>query len=99
MDTESKPKKFTYFVGVDVSRNELVGTLNADDFFADENILNTLADTFAASTTSIVYGDPEFVGTDGRTVRYWQSGDYSPSKLNWGWMPPHPTFYCSVIAL
>jgi glycosyltransferase len=26
-------------------------------------------------------------------VRYWRSGEYSESRLRWGWMPPHPTFY------
>ena len=26
-------------------------------------------------------------------VRYWKSGEYSPSLLRKGWMPPHPTFF------
>jgi hypothetical protein len=21
-------------------------------------------------------------------------GSYTPGKFNWGWMPPHPAFYC-----
>jgi glycosyltransferase len=25
--------------------------------------------------------------------RYWKSGDYSPRKFYFGWMPPHPTFF------
>jgi glycosyltransferase len=27
------------------------------------------------------------------TIRYWQSGEYDPSRLKYGWMPPHPTLY------
>jgi glycosyltransferase len=27
-------------------------------------------------------------------VRYWNSGLYNPRSFYWGWMPPHPTFFC-----
>jgi glycosyltransferase len=28
-----------------------------------------------------------------RVIRYWQAGPYSPVRLRWGWMPPHPTLF------
>ena len=80
--------------GVRLASGDIVGILNADDFFADEHVLDALADCFGNPATSVVYGDLEFINGEGRSVRKWVSGEYHPSKLNWGWMPPHPTFYC-----
>ncbi len=28
-----------------------------------------------------------------RVIRHWRSGSYRRSKLQWGWMPPHPSFF------
>lgn len=80
--------------GIGLATGDIVGILNADDFFADDNVLFELAYGFEKTEISIVYGDLEFVNAGGQVVRKWQSGDYRRSKLNYGWMPPHPTFYC-----
>lgn len=42
-----------------------------------------------------VYGDLDYVAkadTD-RVIRHWQSGEYHPARLAWGWMPPHPALF------
>ena len=80
--------------GIRLATGDIVGILNADDLFAGDNVLDTLASRFRDQKTAILYGDLEFIDAGGKVVRRWQSGDYHPSKLNWGWMPPHPTFYC-----
>jgi glycosyltransferase len=42
-----------------------------------------------------VYGDLVYVRADrpDQVLRQWRSGEFAPSRLRFGWMPPHPTFY------
>ena len=42
----------------------------------------------------LAYGDLDYINHLGNIFRKWRSGRYTAGKLNWGWMPPHPTFYC-----
>ena len=80
--------------GIKLAAGDIIGMLNADDFFKDDNILNTVAKTFIQQNTPIIYGDLDFVNSQGKIVRKWRSGQYTRGMFNWGWMPPHPTFYC-----
>lgn len=74
---------------------DVVGLMHSDDFFANEGILERIADVFTDSSVDGVYGDLEYVSAanPGRVIRYWRSGAYAPGKLARGWMPPHPTLY------
>ncbi len=80
--------------GIALATGEVVGTLNADDFFADDEVLSDVAMVFAEKNTNILYGDLDYIDQSGKTIRKWRSGRYQSGKFNWGWMPPHPTFYC-----
>lgn len=79
--------------GIAMATGEVVGMLNADDYFADNDVLSAVAEAFALSATEVVYGDLDYVSQAGRVVRKWRSGGYRPGIFNRGWMPPHPTFY------
>lgn len=83
--------------GIQMANGDIVGTLNADDFLADEDVLNDVAKAFALHETDILYGDLDFVDPGEKVVRKWRSGKYRRGMFNWGWMPPHPTFYCRKI--
>jgi glycosyltransferase involved in cell wall biosynthesis len=80
--------------GIKLAGGDIIGMLNADDFFTDNSILSTIADTFKQQKAPIIYGDLDFINSQGKIVRKWRSGQYSQGMFNWGWMPPHPTFYC-----
>jgi glycosyltransferase involved in cell wall biosynthesis len=80
--------------GLRLATGAVIGILNADDFFADEQVLSDIASAFRSGKTQIVYGDLDFIDGRDRTIRKWRSGKYKPGRFNWGWMPPHPTFYC-----
>ena len=81
--------------GIKLAGGDIIGMLNADDFFTDSSILTTVAEAFKLKQKApIVYGDLDFVDTQNNIVRRWHAGIYTPGKFNWGWMPPHPTFYC-----
>lgn len=82
--------------GLALTSGDVVGFLNSDDAFADRDVLRDVAATFdSAATPDVVYGDLVYVAEgDGTTVvRRWASGTFTRSRLRFGWMPPHPSFF------
>ena len=81
--------------GIALATGDVVGFLHADDVFADEGVLARIARAFGDETVCAAYGDLVYVheGDMTRVIRHWSAGNFSKSKLAWGWMPPHPTFY------
>ncbi len=79
--------------GIKLSTGDFVGFLHADDTFAGESVVGDMVEKLIASGTDGVYGDLVYVRKNGSVLRYWRSGVYSISKLNKGWMPPHPTLF------
>ncbi len=81
--------------GLRLATGAIVGFLNADDMYADAQVLTRVADVFNETKVSSCYGDLRYVDyhDTNRTVRLWKSGAFKPNKFLWGWMPPHPTFF------
>lgn len=81
--------------GIQLATGDIVGILNADDFYAGPDILEKVSLAFVDPRIEACYGDLVYV--DGRKTekvrRYWRSGQYDPGRFYWGWMPPHPTFF------
>ena len=93
----SEPDKGIYDAmnkGLALATGDVIGTINADDFFADDNVLYDIARVFSEQNTQILYGDLDYIDPSDKVIRKWRSGRYSRGMFNWGWMPPHPTFYC-----
>jgi glycosyltransferase involved in cell wall biosynthesis len=80
--------------GISLADGDIIGTLNADDFLADDQVLARVAEAFSQPEINILYGDLDFIDPGEKVVRKWRSGKYRTGMFNWGWMPPHPTFYC-----
>ena len=80
---------------------EIIGFLNADDFFADAEVLARVAKAFDAdSRIEACFGDLVYVTEDNRkVVRYWKSQPYEIGCFARGWSPAHPTFYIRRSAL
>ena len=81
--------------GIRLAQGEIIGILNADDFYPHPRVLEKVMQAFTDQDCDAVYGDLHYVDaadTD-RIVRYWRSGSYTPNAFTWGWMPPHPTFF------
>jgi glycosyltransferase involved in cell wall biosynthesis len=77
-----------------MATGDIIGTLNADDFYADDDVLSAVEQAFMDSKMSILYGDLDYIDPNEKIIRKWRSGQYKSGMFNWGWMPPHPTFYC-----
>lgn len=81
--------------GIKLATGEVIGILNADDFYSSPTVLDKVAALFGDPSIDAVYGDLLYVDnqdTD-HVIRYWKSGAYHPKKFYWGWMPPHPVFF------
>ncbi len=81
--------------GLALASGDFVGFLNADDMFAGPDVVAAIARAASAANVDAVFGDLVYVNKDrpSELVRYWRSGVFSPSRLRFGWMPPHPTLY------
>jgi glycosyltransferase involved in cell wall biosynthesis len=83
--------------GIKLATGNIVGVLNADDFFADDEVLSAVSLAFGQQDVNIVYADLDYVDNHDKVIRKWRSGGYKHGQFNRGWMPPHPTFYCKRI--
>ena len=81
--------------GIRMATGDVVGISNSDDFYHRTDIFNIIADAFDDRSIQAIYGDVRFVNPDNlqKTVRYYDSSSFKPSKFRWGWMPAHPSFF------
>lgn len=81
--------------GIALASGEIIGFINADDFYASPSVLADVAAAFKKSGADCCYGDLCYVSqTDtAQTVRYWRSSKFVPGSFEKGWCPPHPTFF------
>lgn len=81
--------------GISHATGDAIGLLHSDDFLASKDVLAMVADAFSNSSIDAVYGDLQYVakGDTSHVIRHWTAGEFSPSKLARGWMPPHPTLF------
>jgi glycosyltransferase involved in cell wall biosynthesis len=81
--------------GLFLASGEIIGVLHSDDFFADQKVLSDVAAQFADPAVDAVYGDLDYVSrrNPAHVVRRWRSGPFDMRRLDWGWMPPHPTLF------
>jgi len=81
--------------GIAMATGDVIGILNADDFYVHEQVIAMVAAAFEDESIDVCYGDLEYVDSDDtdKVFRYWKSGTYHPERFYLGWMPPHPTFF------
>lgn len=81
--------------GLRRARGDIVGILNADDFYGHAHILARVDAAMATPDIDAVYGDLIYADRDDTTkvVRYWRAGAFKHNAFLSGWMPPHPTFF------
>src|SRR3569833_506463 len=68
----SEPDKGIYDAmnkGIALATGDVIGTINADDFFADDSVLYDIAKVFSEQDTSILYGDLDYIDPSDRVIR------------------------------
>jgi len=82
--------------GLARAEGDIIGILNADDFYPHNRILSIIANQFRDGELDACYGDLVCVSRNDRAKikRHWVSCPYNDKLFLRGWMPPHPTFFC-----
>ena len=81
--------------GVRMATGDVVGILNADDFFYSNDTLSKIAAAFKGNAQlDATIADIVFVNeNNSRILRHYHAKKWRPSKFAWGFMPPHPSFF------
>ena len=88
--------------GIRLATGDIVGLLNADDFYVHEHVLERVAGIFSnvGSTPNeqidAVYADVRFVSASNlqKEIRHYSGRYWQPWMLRWGSTPPPSTFFC-----
>lgn len=93
----SEPDKGIYNAmnkGIAHCTGDIVGFLNADDWFTSNDVIEKFIHSFNDSVDA-VYGDIHSVDNKNRTLKVYSccSKLYTPLLLRFGIAPPHPSFY------
>ncbi len=94
----SEPDKGIYDAmnkGISLATGDIVGILNSDDIFFNDEVLVSVNDVFKNTETDVLYGDIVYVDKYdvGKVVRHWISRECKPKDMLKGWHPPHPSFF------
>lgn len=75
--------------GLALATGEVIGFLNADDMYADTDVVRRIAKQFCDPCVDACYGDLIYVDSRDpqRVTRRWHAGIGSKDKLYHGWMP------------
>lgn len=81
--------------GIRLSTGNIVGIINSDDFFYDNNVIERVVGLFKEHDIDAVFGDAQFVDPikTSKIVRYYSSKLFDVGKFKYGFMPAHPSFY------
>lgn len=81
--------------GIEAATGDVVGILNSDDMFFDEQVLERIANVMGDREVGCVYGNLQFVDAQdiSKIVRVWRGSQYKEGGFQRGWHPAHPTFY------
>ena len=81
--------------GILKSTGEIIGVLNADDFYIDEKVIEDVVEEFKKKEINFLYADLYYIDRSDKSkiIRRWISGSFNFGKIEFGWMPPHPTIF------
>lgn len=81
--------------GLARATGDIVCFLNADDAYADAEVLARVAHEMQLHRLDALFGDVVFFRADApqRSVRRYRSDRFRPDRLAYGWMPAHPALF------
>jgi len=96
--TVSEPDRGIYDAmnkGIRLATGDVIGFINADDFYADDEALASVMRVFEDPMVEACYAELCYVKQNDTNsiVRYWRSSEFQPGLFLRGWSPAHPTFF------
>lgn len=81
--------------GIGLASGDIVGVLNADDMYYDNDCISTVINEIKKKNVDSVFADLVYVHPNNlnKIVRYYCSANFLPHKFSRGLMPAHPTFF------
>lgn len=82
--------------GIDVSTGDIIGFLNSDDFYANNEVIYSVLKEFRNNPKiDACYSDLIYVDkfNTSKIIRYFKSSRFKEGLFSKGWCPPHPTFF------
>ena len=92
----SEPDKGLYDAmnkGIQLASGDLVGVLNSDDIFIDNNVLENIAKFHLENDIDASVGNVFYCNKAGKYVRKYSAKNWHPDKLKIGFMPAHPSIF------
>jgi len=94
----SEPDKGIYDAmnkGIMHATGDIIGILNSDDYYKDNQVLDKIVQLFRNHKTNSVFADIDYVDPkrENKIIRKWVSGPYKPHSFKKGWHPAHPGFF------
>ena len=78
--------------GIFIAKGQLIGILNSDDIFFDDNVVSDVVQYHERSEVDISIGNIVQYKND-EIIRYYNSKNWKPKALKYGYMPPHPSMF------
>lgn len=82
--------------GINFSRGEFIHFLNADDFFANDDVLLPVYNLFVETEACVIYSDIAFVDGTGKILARWRSSPFKRGEISNGFHVPHPGFFAKA---
>lgn len=81
--------------GIKLATGDIIGILNADDYFAHPQVIEKVVVRLRESRADILFADLVYFrpGDREKVVRFYSGAGFTPDKFAWGLMPPHPTYF------
>ena len=79
--------------GITLSTGDLIGILNSDDIFHSSEVIKNIVNFHEENRIQASIGEVIQIRKNGDIVRYYSSFGWSPHKLSYGFMPPHPSIF------
>ncbi len=81
--------------GIRLATGEIIGTLNCDDYYKNENILSEIHHIFETEQVDAVFGDVEYFNRKkiDSITRLYRSKNFMQESLSYGRVPAHPSLF------
>lgn len=95
----SEPDKGIYDAmnkGIRVAEGKIIAFLNAGDTYCHDMVVRDVVTAMETKGLEAVYGDLVYVSHSNanKVKRVWRAGEYKKGAFYYGWVPPHPAFFC-----